>query len=375
MSAPVATVRQMDFQVFRGLLLFAATALAVWAFGLILSPFIVPIAWALCLCATTAGPYRWLVRKTRKPRLAAFLLVLATGAVVLAPMIGISALVVEQANHLDFDPTLKQLKEHMPGLVSWSEDTLAWFNLGSLESFLGKVQEQLPGIAARFFGGGGVRGAINVLLTPIFFLFGLLLTLVTQYFVYHEAARLRRLVVQISPLPESDTDRILLTLRGTTAAAIAGGLLVALIQGLLGGIMFAVAGIQSPAVWAVFMAALSLLPFGGTAIVWAPVGVYLLLTGDAKGGWFILVFGTVIVGSADNLLRPWILSRTGADDIHPMLLFFAILSGIGLFGMSGVVFGPLLLALLMAMMRIYRDHLSVRAPVRPGPEGESVTAG
>jgi len=350
----------MEFQVFRGLLLFAATALAVWAFGLILSPFIVPIAWALCLCATTARPYRWLVRRTGKPRLAAFLMVLATGAIVLAPMAGISALVVEQANHLDFDPTVKQLKEHMPNLVAWCEDTLAWFSLGSLDDFLGNLQRQLPGIAGRFFGGGGVQGALNVLLTPIFFLFGLLLTLVTQYFVYREAPRLRRLVVQISPLKEDDTDRILQTLRGTTSAAIVGGLLVALIQGMLGGIMFAVVGIQSPAVWAVIMAALSLLPFGGTAIVWAPVGVYLLLTGETKGGWFILVFGTVIVGSADNLLRPWVLSRTGADDIHPMLLFFAILSGIGLFGMSGIVFGPLLLALLMAMMRIYRDHLSTQ---------------
>ncbi len=146
------------------------------------------------------------------------------------------------------------------------------------------------------------------------------------------------------------------TLRGTTSAGIIGGLLVALIQGLLGGLMFAVAGIQSPAVWALVMAAFSLLPFGGTALIWAPAGVYLLFTGSTFGGWVVLIFGTVIVGSADNFLRPWVLTKTGADDIHPMLLFFAILSGIGVFGISGIVFGPLLLGLLMTMVQIYREH-------------------
>ena len=157
-------------------------------------------------------------------------------------------------------------------------------------------------------------------------------------------------------LEEEDTDRVLDTLRSTTASGIIGGLLVALIQGALGGIMFAIAGIQSPAVWAMVMAGFSLLPFGGTALVWVPAGVYLLFTGEMGGGWFLLIFGTVIVGSADNLLRPWIMTKTGAEDIHPMLLFFAILSGIGLFGVSGIVFGPLLLALLTTMVSIYREH-------------------
>lgn len=356
---------------FRGLLLFAATVLAVWAFGLILAPFIVPIAWALCLCATTARPYGWLAAKWRRPRLAAFAMVLATALVVLVPMIGIGAMVLDQANQFDLDPTRENLQEHMPTFVSWADETLSWFGVGPpdpgpeeaplepgtrMASFFGDIKAGLPGAAAKIFQGGSLEGALSVLLAPFFFIFGLMLTLITQYFVYREAPRLRRFVVQLSPLDEDDTDRVLNTLRSTTASGIVGGLLVALIQGALGGFMFVIAGIHSPAVWAVVMAAFSLLPFGGTALIWVPAGVYLLMTGDATSGWFVLIFGAVIVGSADNFLRPWILTKTGADDIHPMMLFFAILSGIGLFGVSGVVFGPLLLALLMTMVQIYREH-------------------
>jgi predicted PurR-regulated permease PerM len=180
--------------------------------------------------------------------------------------------------------------------------------------------------------------------------------LVTQYFVYREAPRLRRLVLDLSPLAGPDTDRILHSLRETTSAAILGGVVVAIIQGALGGVAFAVAGIQSPVLWSVVMMGFSLLPFGGTALVWVPAGVYLLATGETGNGWFVLIWGTAVVGTVDNFLRPWVLTKTGAGDLHPMLLFFAILSGIGLFGVSGIVFGPLLLALLITIIQIYREH-------------------
>jgi predicted PurR-regulated permease PerM len=146
---------------------------------------------------------------------------------------------------------------------------------------------------------------------------------------------------------------------------------VAIIQGALGGIGFAFAGVDSPLVWAVLMMAFSLLPFGGTAIVWLPAGIYLLATGEAGAGWFLLIWGAVIVGSSDNFLRPWILYKTGSRDIHPLLLFLAILSGIGIFGISGIVFGPLLLALLTTVMRIYREHWPrdpVTGELEPAPD-------
>lgn len=346
----------MERSVYRGLLLFGATVLAVWAFGQILAPFVGAIAWALCLGAITARPYAWLVGKLRRPRLASGLMVCLTASVILAPLIVVGALVLEEARQIDFAPTKENLRASMPDALAWINAQLERLGMGDLGVLLDTAQEELPDVAARIFSGPFAEGAVSVLLAPLYFLFGLVITLITLYFVYREAPRLRRLVVELSPLEERDTDRILESLRQTTSAAILGGVVVAIVQGALGGVSFVVAGLQSPVLWSVVMMGFSLLPFGGTALVWAPAGVYLLVSGETFGGWFVILWGTVVVGLSDNVLRPMVLHRTGASDIHPMLLFFAIISGIGLFGIGGIVFGPLLLALLTTMVRIYREH-------------------
>jgi predicted PurR-regulated permease PerM len=359
----------MDRSVYRGLLLFAGTVLALWAFALILLPFIVPIAWALCLFALTARPYRWLAARWRSPRLTAGLFVVTSGVLVLAPLIYIATMFVEQVRQVEWRPAIERLKAKTPEALKRLDSVLAHLeaagtgeqkatNAGTVEGLTQRVQEHLPAVASKIFGGSLVAGGLGFLMTPLFFLFGLLICLVSQYFLYREAPRLRSIMVDVSPLGEDDTDKVLDTLRGATVSAVVGGLLVAVAQGALGTIMFMIAGIHSPVMWGVVMAALSLLPFGGTAIIWGPAGVILLMTGEPLSGWFVLIFGAVIVGGADNVLRPLVLNRMGGKevDIHPMLLFFAIVSGIGIFGVSGIVFGPLLIALLTTMVRIYREH-------------------
>src|SRR5206468_4228746 len=111
-----------------------------------------------------------------------------------------------------------------------------------------------------------------------------------------------------------------------------------LIQGTLGGTAFAVVGVDAPVLWGFVMALLSLLPIGGSAFVWAPTMIYFFVEGPVWKGWFLLVWGVAVIGSSDNLLRPWLMRKAGAAEVHPLLLFFAILSGIGLFGPSGIVF-------------------------------------
>ena len=349
----------MERSIYRALLLFAATGLVIWAFGLILWPFIVPIMWALCLAAVTTGVYRALARRTGMPRLSALVMVTTTALTILVPLIVAGVLVIDQAKNLSLQPALSRLKEHVPDAVNTIDKGLEYFQIQKLEHLVkGEEGEErgVPEFATTIIGGSPLKGALSIVLAPFIFLFGLAITLITQFFLYLEAPRVRSAVIDLSPLALDDTDRILVTLRETTAASVLGGRLVAIIQGALGGVGFAIAGIQTPLVWAFLMMAFSLLPFGGTVLVWLPAGVYLILTGDVGSGWFVLIWGAVIVGSSDNFLRPWILTKTGAGGIHPLLLFFAILSGIGIFGISGIVFGPLLLALLTAVLQIYREH-------------------
>ena len=346
----------MERSIYRALLLFGATVLVIWAFFLIFRPFAVPIMWALCLAAVTSIPYRWLARRTGKPKLSAVVMVLTTALTILVPLMVVGVLVVDQAKDMDLGPAITRVSEKVPSAVEWINDGLEWFGGEDLRKTSENLRERVPEFATSVLGDSPVKAGISIVTTPFFFLFGLAITLITQFFLYLEAPRLRRAVIDLSPLDRDDTDRILDTLRETTSASVLGGLLVAIIQGALGGIGFLIAGIESPLVWAVLMMAFSLLPFGGTALVWLPAGIYLLATGEPGAGWFLLIWGAVIVGSSDNFLRPWILYKTGSQGIHPLLLFFAILSGIGMFGISGIVFGPLLLALLTTVMAIYREH-------------------
>lgn len=368
----------VEHGVFRGLLLFAAVTIALWAFWLIFKPFIIPIAWALCLAALTAVPYRWLLGRWGKPRLAALVMTLLVLLVVLAPIVLLSFMLVLEASEVDFRPLIEEVKVQFPSAYRTLTRWLTELGLlddaegvETLEALAVSVRENIPDLVRAFLSGPLAGGALSIIGAPFFFLFEFLIALVTLYFVYRESGRLRRLMVDISPLSAQETDQILESLRSTTTAAILGGILVAVIQGGLGGVMFWIAGIASPFFWAVVMAFFSLLPFGGTALIWVPVAVYQFLVGEIGSGLFLMIFGTVIVGAADNVLRPWILSRTGARDIHPMLLFFAILSGIGLFGISGIVFGPLLLALLTTMLRIYRRHFANE----PGNSDSGLVAG
>lgn len=360
----------MERSVYRGLLLFAATLLAIWAFGLILWPFIVPIMWALCLCAVTARPYQALARTWKRPRLASGVMVLATGLVILGPIVLMGMALLDEADSFDPATTIETLKTHFP---SWLEKAKeAGLNVEEIGQ---QLKDNAPDLIGRFVRGPIAEDALAVMLAPFVFLFGLMITLITQYFVYREAPRLRRLVHDLSPLSTVETDRILLSLRDTTSAGILGNVLVAVVQGALGGVGWAIAGLQSPFLWSAVMMAFSLLPFGGTALVWVPAAVYLLLTGQTGYGIFLVVYGVVIVSTADNIMRPWILGKTGANAIHPMLLFFAILSGIGLFGMSGIVFGPLLLALLHTVMQIYRGHYAHEGQGEPAEDAEDASPG
>lgn len=357
----------------RRALLTVVTLLAFGAFLLILWPFVTPIAWALCLAVATGRPYRGLVTQLgNRPRLAALVMVLLVPVALLVPLMLVGGMLVDEVKSFDVSEVVAHVEA---GLAAGGEAGSLRPRLDSVAKFLGyndfealseALQKGGQELARRFVTGSLAKGVLDMLFAPFLFLFGFVVMLITLYFVYCDGKRLRDVVLDVSPFTVPETERILDSLHGTTTAALLGGVLVALIQGALGSVSFAIAGLDAPVLWGLVMAGASLFPFGGTALVWAPAAVYLFITGSTGAGIFLVIWGLVIVGMADNVLRPWILSRTGAHDVHPMMLFFAIMSGIGLFGISGVVFGPLLLALITTVLRIYREREGARTSTPAG---------
>jgi len=134
-------------------------------------------------------------------------------------------------------------------------------------------------------------------------------------------------------------------------ATIYGGILIAMIQGVLGGLSFWILGLPSPIFWGTAMGLLSFIPIGGTALIWGPAAIILIIGGAVSKGIVLVGIGVFVISMVDNLLKPFFISTR--TNIHPLLLFFAVLGGVQAFGLIGLFAGPLIATLFLTLVEIY----------------------
>lgn len=190
------------------------------------------------------------------------------------------------------------------------------------------------------------------------FIIGFFFTLLSLYYFFKDGDQLWLKLKEMIPLPSRERDLIILRFKEMVNAAIFGGLLIAFIQGLMGGLSFWVLGLPSPIFWGTTMAFLSFIPIGGTALIWGPATIFLLFQGAFLKGVILLALGIFVIGMVDNFLRPYFMSAK--TNIHPLLLFFAVLGGIQAFGMIGVIAGPIIATLFLTLIEIYIQGAKVR---------------
>jgi predicted PurR-regulated permease PerM len=149
-------------------------------------------------------------------------------------------------------------------------------------------------------------------------------------------------------------------------ATITSGLIVAALQGFLGGVTFALLGIQAPVFWGVVMAFFALLPFVGAWVIWFPAAIWLILAGDVGRGVFLLAIGAGVVGTVDNVLRPILLS--GRARLNGLIVFISLVGGLALFGPLGLVMGPIVVATAAGLLEAYtKPHVSLEPPAEGSP--------
>jgi len=156
----------------------------------------------------------------------------------------------------------------------------------------------------------------------------------------------------VIPLPEKQIELILAKFIAVSKSTVVAILLTALFQGVLAGIGFWIAGI-SPVLWGTATAFASLIPMVGAAIVWLPAALVILAMGHIWAGLFLLFWGIVLISSADNFLRPFLMQ--GATEVSPVWILFSILGGLDLFGFAGILIGPLLLSMAITLILIYKE--------------------
>ena len=343
-------------------LLFTVAVLLLMAgvtviFYRVMAPFFVPIAWSVILVVTIQPLNARLNQRLQKPGLSALIMTVLVFFVILAPLTYLGVALVGEATNLynkvqqsvssdSFQwidirqhPFVKDLAQKLDGVIDISQWDLKNAVAGIFKTISGYVVSN----TAKFLTNVGVA------------IFQFVLILLTIYYLFRDGNRLMEQVRDSIPLPEERSHEILSHLTNVVRATIYGGLVVAAVQGALGGLIFWILGIPSPVFWGTIMGFLSLFPFLGAFVVYIPAAIVLAFSGAYIKAIILISFGTIVVSQIDNFLRPWLIS--GRTHLHPLLMLFSILGGIQVFGFLGLVLGPVVAAVFIGVFDLYRQSL------------------
>ena len=186
------------------------------------------------------------------------------------------------------------------------------------------------------------------------FIINFFLMLLVIYYLLIDGDRLVNFIVDLSPLPDEQNDALVKKFKDMTSAILLGNGLAGFIQGLLGGAAFAVFGFKSPFLWGVIMALLAFLPILGIGLVLIPAAIYLFLTSKIAAGIFFTVFYVILSGGMEYLFKPKLVGNR--VQMHSLLVFFSIIGGLKLFGILGIIYGPLVVTGFLTLSDIYHAH-------------------
>lgn len=193
-----------------------------------------------------------------------------------------------------------------------------------------------------------------ITVTTLYSIFLFFVFLYTMFFFLQDGRGILARVLYYLPLPQSAEKRLLDRFTSVTRATLKGTLLIGLIQGSLAGFAFWVVGIDSAVFWGTVMTFLSIIPSVGSALVWLPAVVILAVSGEYVRAAGLFAFCAFLVGSIDNVLRPWIVGRD--VKLHELMIFFGTLGGISMFGLVGFIIGPIIAALFVTIWEIYAEN-------------------
>ncbi len=324
---------------------------------LVIDPFLIPIAWAVVMTVVFYPFYHYIQRYIRWKSVASLITVLVTLLIIAGPF---SFLIVNLVNELkDFVNYLNTKGIGSLDEILRSEQAL-WLQ-EKIKTTFNLKEFNLVDILSKSISNLGksilsnvTRGVANIMAVVVNFL----LMLFAMFFMVKDGPDLIKKIRDYMPFSDAQKDRLASQIKDMVISTIYGGVIVSLIQGTLGGITFFALGLNSPVLLGTLMAFMSFIPGLGAVSVWGPVAVYLIIKKLYLKAVVLFVVGVFVISMVDNILKPIIIS--GRTRMPTMVIFFCVIGGLKVFGLIGLVLGPLVVAMFVSVLEIFRsiDHNS-----------------
>lgn len=342
-------------------LFFLIAAIIFYLFYQLLAPFFAPIAWAGVFAILFFPLYEKVLSKVKSKGFSSLIVCIIIVVLIIGPitylfvaLVSEAANAVAKVNAMIKSGELEQmLAIDLPWIEAAKEKLSRYYDLSkiNLDQIIKQSVESISGV---------ILNQTSWLITNTTRLvFYFILMIFTLYYFFKDGELVVNKMKRLMPLTPSQIKVTFRQLQDVIQATMYGGVVVALVQGLIGGIMFAIVGIPSAVFWGAIMAFLSVIPFVGAFIIYIPAGLILIIGGSYIKGIIVIAVGSVVISQIDNVLRPFLIS--GRTSMHPLLLFFTILGGVYMFGLLGIVLGPLIAAVFVTLLKIFEFKLHPEA--------------
>lgn len=339
---------------------YAVLVLIAYLVYQVFRPFLVPLGWAGVLVVVSYPWHERLERKWGATRAATFS-TLAVTLILIVPALLLMSVFVSEG--IDAAGTIQQA--FVEGRLPWIQRVWDWIRQRTtgevagapdLTSLAREAAERVASFLASKLGA--------ILRNAVVFFFDLFVMIFALFYFFRDASTIVRGMRSLLPFEVEHREHLIHQARELIFASVTSSLIVAAVQGLLGGVIFAALGLGAPVFWGVVMAFFSLLPLVGAWVVWVPAAIWLMVNDQMIRGLVLVGLGAGVVGTVDNFLRPALIS--GRARLNGLAVFISVLGGIGVFGMLGVILGPIVVATAASVLEVYTRRREPPAEAGPG---------
>jgi predicted PurR-regulated permease PerM len=332
----------------RWLAVLAVTAIALYLCWLMLRPFMGVLAWAVVLVIVFYPVHERIAGRLQRRSWSALISCLLVVLVVVLPLTLLTAAVIQELGkvgpHLPSD--VSQLLSQQPAILGrvseWMQNRFGIDMVGLQDFFI----QQLRNLSQRLLGASfSLMGNIVTGIIKAFFV------VFTMYYLFRDGDKIVNKLPDALPLSRDHSETIILRTQQVVSASVYGVVTIAALQGFVGGLAFWILGIPSPILWAVLMAFVCMIPVAGSFLVWLPLSIYLMLNGNWTRALLLIIWGALVISTIDNFLRPKLVGNQ--TRLHELFIFFSVLGGISVFGLLGIVLGPVVLAITLGLLQTF----------------------